>query len=174
MKKFIFVIALLSLIAAGCGNTNQALVNQPTANINQVPVNQPTVTQMNVSFLVSPDVYTKYCDGANMDSEGYRKSIAKQVTKILPGTNFTQNELVNKIIVLASEESNLTSVTSMDQNFIKIVDDTAYIKPIEGWAGVSIFLCAWKPLVETNILYLTNIKNVVWMNDLGKWNELNK
>lgn len=165
MKKFLFVIVLLVLTTAGC---NLVPAKQIQPQTNQTPA------ETTVNFLVSPDVYTKYCDGANMDSEGYRKSIVKQVTKILPGTNFSQNELINKIIVLASEESNLTSVTSMDQNFIKIVNDTAYIKPIEGWAGVSIFLCAWKPLVETNILYLTNIKNVAWMNDLGKWNELNK
>lgn len=167
MKKILFVIALLALITAGC--------NLSSMNQNQAPTNQPSApTETTVSFLISPDVYTKYCDGANMDSEGYKASITKQITKTLLGTNLSQNELVNKTIILASEESNLTTVVSADQDFIRIVNDTAYVKPIEGWAGVSIFMCAWKPLVETNILFLTNIKNVVWLNDLQKWQELSQ
>ena len=167
MKKSLFVIALLSLFTTGC-NLVSTSQNQPSTNQLSAPI------ETTVNFLVSPDVYIKYCDGANMDSEGYRKSITKQVTKTLPGVNLSQNELINKTIVLASEEANLTSVTSMDQDFIRIINDTAYIKPFGGWAGVSIFMCAWQPLVETNILYLTNIKNIVWMNDLQKWQELSK
>jgi len=169
MKKILLFIFLL-VILTGC-NLNQLSVKiQP---LNQAEnLNQPTGTTIN--FLVSNYEYTKYCNGADMDSEGYKNSLTVKETKIIPQTNLTQEQLLTQTIDAASEKANLTSITSMDQNFLKIVDDTVYIEPIEGWAGVSIFLCAWKPLVEVNLLQFPEIKKVKWVSDLQKWEELNQ
>jgi hypothetical protein len=135
--------------------------------------NQITSGQTSVNFLVSPDVYTKYCDGANMDSIGYKKSLTKLETRVMPG-NLSAAEIAKQAVILASKASTLETVIDNEPDFIKIIGDTAYVKPIDGWAGVSIFMCAWQPLVETNLLQFSTIKKVTWMNDLQKWNELNK
>lgn len=160
MKKLLFVIALLALIAAGC--------NSVSTNANQAPVNQPVVTQTTVGFLVSPDVYTKYCDGANMDSAGYKKSLTKLETQVVQG-NLSKAEIAKQAVILASKAANLTTIIDNGTDFVKIVGDTAYMKPIEGWAGVSIFMCAWQPLVETNLQQFPEIKQVIWINDPQKW-----
>ncbi|MDD5340847.1 MAG: hypothetical protein PHC97_00195 [Patescibacteria group bacterium] len=158
MKKFLFIAVLLATLTAGCSLT-------PT-NQNQPPVNQ--VSETTVSFLVSPDAYTKYCNGADMDSAGYKKSLTKLETQTVPG-NLTTAEIAKEAVILASKESTLETITGNQPDFIKIVDDTAYIIPIEGWAGVSIFMCAWQPLVETNLLQFSEIKNVVWVNNAQQW-----
>ena len=173
MKKIILLgMLLLTLIfISGC-NFNQP-ISKIQPNTNQVAnLNQPKETS--VSFLIPTADPLKYCNGADMDSEGFRKTITKEVTQTIPETNLTQDQLVNKTLELASQEAKMNFPQNIEQteNYIKVIGDTAYIQPTEGWAGVSIFLCAWKPFVEVNLLYLTNIKNVVWVNDPQKWEEL--
>jgi len=173
MKKIILLgMLLLTLIfISGC-NFNQP-ISKIQPNTNQVAnLNQPKETS--VSFLIPTADPLKYCNGADMDSEGFRKTITKEVTKTISETNLTQDQLVNKTLELASQEAKMNFPQNIEQteNYIKVIGDTAYIQPTEGWAGVSIFLCAWKPFVEVNLLYLTNIKNVVWVNDPQKWEEL--
>ncbi len=166
MKKFLFIIALLALFTAGCN-----LV--PTTQ-NQTPVNHPVITHSFVSFLVSPDVYTKYCDGVNMDSAGYRKSLTKLETQVVTGNLSTNAEIAKEAVILTSKAATLETMIDNNPDFVRIIGDTAYMKPIDGWAGVSIFLCAWQPLVEINLLQFPEIKNVAWMNDLQKWQELSQ
>ncbi len=164
-KSFlIFCLIALTLLIAGC-----SLLPNQNQSQNQ-NLNKPTTTT--ISYLTSPDDYIKYCNGADMDSDGYRNSLTQKETKILNQTNLSQTELITQTVIVASQAANLTTITSQDQNFIKIIGDTAYIEPIEGWAGVSIFLCAWKPLVEVNILQFSEIKNIVWVNNINQWNNL--
>jgi len=175
MKKIILLgMLLLTLIfISGC-NFNQP-ISKIQPNTNQVAnLNQPKETS--VSFLIPTADPLKYCNGADMDSEGFRKTITKEVTKTIPETNLTPDQLVNKTLELASQEAKMNFPQNIEQteNYIKVIGDTAYIQPTEGWAGVSIFLCAWKPFVEVNLLHFPEIKNVEWVNDLQKWEELNK
>jgi len=172
-KKVIISLSLfLTLIfIVGC-NFNQP-ISELQPNTNQaVNLNQPKETT--ISFLIPTADPLKYCNGADMDSEGFRKMITKVVTKTIPETNLTTDQLVNKTLALAAQEANINfpQNTTDQTNYIKIIGDTAYVQPIDAWAGVSIFLCYWKPFVEVNLLYLTNIKNVVWVEDLQKWGEL--
>jgi len=158
-------------LVSGC-NLYQPITNsQP--NTNQISnSNQPQETS--VSFLIPTEDPLKYCNGADMDSEGFRKIITKEVTKTIAETNLTEDQLVNKTLELAAQEAKITfpQNTTDQTTYIKVIGDTAYVQPTYGWAGVSIFLCYWKPFVEVNLLYLTNIKNVVWVNDWNQWDNL--
>ncbi len=167
MKKLSYLIVLLIIIGLSMAGCNLLQTQAPVQNQN---INNPTTTT--ISFLTSSDDYIKYCNGADMDSQGYRKSLMKKETNIINKTDFSQTELITQTVIAASEAADLTTITSNDQNFIKISGDTAYIEPIEGWAGVSIFLCAWQPLVEVNILQFAEIKNIVWVSDQNQWNNL--
>lgn len=171
-KSLLLFLPVLTLFfISGCNFIQPAPKIQPNAN-QSADISQPTETTIN--FLVPTEDSLKYCNGADMDSEGYRKTITETMAITLPGANLTNDDLIKQSIIAASDKAKLNSITSTDQNFLKIIGDTAYLKSVEGWAGVSIFLCAWKPLVEVNLLYLANIKNVIWVADLNKWQELNK
>jgi len=147
----------LAIFASGC-------------SFNQAPEqNQNTLT-----FLIPTQDYLKYCNGADMDSDGFRKTITQKETVTISETNLSSEQLANKMLTLAAQQASLTFPQSNENplNYIKIKDQTAYIEPTEGWAGVSIFLCFWKPFVEVNLLQFPGIKNVIWTTDQAQWQGL--
>ena len=166
---FFFILLLTLIFISGC-NFSQP-ISKTLPNSNQTAnLNQPTKTSIN--FLVSTEERLKYCNGDVMDSEGFRKTITKTLVRDVTPASLSSAELIKQAIIAASEQENLTDVIAVENDFLRIINDTAYLRPIDGWAGVSIFLCAWKPLVEVNLLYLANIQKVVWVEDLQKWGEL--
>lgn len=127
---------------------------------------------MAISYLVSTADRYKYCNGANMDSAGYRKTITKLVTQLVPKQNLSREAFINETIKMASGRDNV--IFGSYKTVVKIKGNTAYIRPIDGWAGISIFMCAWQPLVEVNLLRFPEIKKVVWLSccdqdDFDKW-----
>ena len=155
------------------GSLNQAVLqndNQPpdqNTNPNQLPQDSTDI----ISLTSTSDSLT-FCNGADMDSAGYQKTLTKKLATTIQGENLSLLEQLKATIIAASQAESLTDVTDMEKDFIKVTGDTAYLKPIDGWAGVSIFLCAWKPLVEANILQFPEIKKVEWVDDLTKWQNL--
>lgn len=118
-----------------------------------------------ITYLVSTSNATKYCNGANMDSAGYAKTITKKVTRTIHSPQkLSDNDRIRGAVLLASRATNMMTVLKAEPNIIKIKGDTAYVGAIDGWAGVSIFMCAWKPLVEANLLSFPQIKKVVWQS----------
>lgn len=165
MKKIFIITAIfgaLTLAGFGCTKINE----QGTP----APITAKPVTE--IKYYISPngaDNKLKYCNGADMDSAGYKKTLTKEVTTTVEGT-LTGSELAMKTIQLAAEAEGLNSNNIADQtDFIKIVGDTAYIKPAEGWAGVSIFLCAWTPFVEKQLEQFTEIKKVIWASNQAEF-----
>ncbi|MCX6745427.1 MAG: hypothetical protein NTX00_00215 [Candidatus Parcubacteria bacterium] len=163
-KTILFFLTLLALILiSGCNGP------KPIANNTQ-----EAKKETKISFLVPTQDPLKYCNGADMDSEGFRKTITNEVTRTIFETNLTEDQLANKTLELAAQEAkmNFPQSTTDPTGYMKVLGDTSYIQPTDGWAGVSIFMCAWKPFVEANLLKLSNIKNVVWVNDWNQWNNL--
>lgn len=146
-------------LVAGCNLNSNQLVSRPES-------------KTSINFLVSAEPYTNFCNGADMNSDGYKKSLTQLKTVEVAG-NLNLAEKIKVSITKASNLANLMTAIQNQPDFIKIVNDTAYIAPIDAWAGVSIFLCAWKPLLETNVLQYKEIKNVIWLNDLNIWQQLN-
>lgn len=157
MKKFLFLLLVLFLFA-GC-------------NLNSNKLAPQSESKTSINFLVSTEPYTNFCNGADMDSDGYKKSLTQVKTVEVAG-NLNLAEKIKVSITKASNLANLMTAIQNQPDFIKIVDDTAYIAPIDAWAGVSIFLCAWKPLVETNILQYPEIKKVMWVSDQRQWEQI--
>jgi hypothetical protein len=52
--------------------------------------------------------------------------------------------------------------TVMKETDIQIENETAYISPIEWWAGISITMCSCHPEIEVNLLQLSWISKVVF------------
>jgi len=165
-------LASLMFIGAGCQPTQVAGTQtasppaavapsvQPQAPQQaQTPEQPSTAASSTATILISAEDTTKYCNGADMDSDGYRKTITQEKTIILPHTGQTQEELVKAIVLFATSGMCRDALAQLD---FKVTDGTVHIPPIEGWAGVSIAMCSCRPQVEVNLLRLPGIKQVVW------------
>jgi hypothetical protein len=164
MKKttiLLSILALLVILLPGCN----LFVPKQT-------VNEPTETQ--ITYVLSSTDYLKFCNGADMDSEGFRKTLTQKKNGVISGINLNTQEIANKLLVLAADDANIGWPQSNQENFnyVKVKNQIAYIEPTEGWAGVSIFLCYWKPFVEVNLLQLPGINKVEWVADQQTWQNL--
>jgi len=169
-KSILFFILLLTIIfISGCNFSQPISKIEPSTN-QAINLNQPE--ESTVSLLISTEDKLKYCDGAIMDSEGYKKTLTKEFEVSSLENNLSRAEFIRKSLVLAANQSGLNFPQAESENYIKIINDTAYVAPTEGWAGVSISLCSWQPFVEVNLLRFPEIKKVEWVNDLQKWGEL--
>lgn len=110
-----------------------------------------------LTYLVSKEDTTKFCNGVDMDSAGYRKTIVTSITTDTPA--MTQSELIKKTLDLATTGMCRTVLGQLD---VSVSSSIAYIPPIDGWAGVSITMCSCKPQVEVNLLRIPGIKEVIW------------
>ena len=154
-KKIVLVaglVAVMLLTGFSCTKT-QTTPTTPTVQID-VPKEPETLT-----YLVSEQDALKFCDGANMDSDGYRKSITKEVTSNVPKEGLTLAQMAKQTAILATSGNCQTALKELD---FKVADGVVTIPAIEGWAGVSIALCSCKPEVEVNLLRLPGIKQVLW------------
>jgi membrane-bound inhibitor of C-type lysozyme len=105
-----------------------------------------------------PDIF---CNGADMDSEGYRKTITQAGE-----TNVTRTDLVLadkvKAAIRAASGDRCKQVADKVVDGITIKNGVVYIPPVEGYAGVSIALCSCKPLYEVNAHLQEGVARVVW------------
>jgi len=114
-----------------------------------------------LKYFVSNEDPAKYCNGADMDSEGYRKTITDQ--RVLWVTDTTDNPVRQVIGVLraAAGEHCAQLLQNIEPN-IAVAGGTVIMPEVEGWAGVSIALCSCKPLFEVNALMVPGVSKVVW------------
>jgi hypothetical protein len=99
-----------------------------------------------------------YCNGDAMDSEGFRKTITKEMP-FTPSTD--ADEAVRLEAVVAASTTGMCK-TALQQAGLTVKDGVATIGQIDGWAGVSIVMCSCKPLVEVNLLRQPGIARVAW------------
>ncbi len=111
-----------------------------------------------ITYLISTQDTTKYCNGVDMNSVAYRKTIITLTTTTLPA-NLSEIGLVKFVINAATTGMCQTALNQLD---ILIIDGTVQIPPLDGWAGISIALCSCKPQVEINLLRIPGISKVVW------------
>jgi len=180
MKNFqlIAILGICVLGLSGCVNFSytEQFDDKSAPIAPEAPVIEEPPQTVSVSYFVSPDKYTKYCNGEDMDSAGFKKVLTQKVTREVTGKFSSTQELVNKTLAMATTDAELVGqsmaisdkglYTTYDgQPAVKISGSTAYIAPSGGWAGVSIWYCAWKPLVEKNLELFPEIKKVEWIND---------
>lgn len=112
-----------------------------------------------ITYVVSEQDETLYCNGDTMDSDGYRKTITEEKTAIVPKGGGTQVELVKAVLGLSTKGNCRRSLL---QSNITIQNGVVSIPAIDAWAGVSIALCSCIPQVEVNMLRLPGITKVIW------------
>lgn len=114
-----------------------------------------------VKILVSTADSLKFCNGADMDSAGYRKTITKAVKITLVPAPKTEAELAKAVAIEATTGQCQNALKGLD---FTVTDGTVHIPPIDGWTGISIALCRCQPEVEVNLLQLPGINKVTWGN----------
>ena len=117
-------------------------------------------TSTTISYLISEADPLKYCNGADMDSVGYGKTITVEKSTTTPETNLTEAQIAKKTAILATSGMCQTVLSQLPD--FTVANGTVTIPPIEGWAGVSIVMCFCTPQVETNLLRLPGITKVSW------------
>lgn len=115
-----------------------------------------------VTVLVSSRAGTEFCNGADMDAEGYRRTLTVRKAAWLPRGQ-TAGERA-KAVALASTSGLCRDVLRQLPPF-RLEEGAVHVPPIDGWAGVSIVLCACRPEVEVNLLRLPGVTRVVWDAD---------
>lgn len=112
-----------------------------------------------VSVLTSTEDPNKFCNGADMDSAGFGKTLTQETEIAIPNTAKEDGERIKAMLAAATGER----CQNIWQNATFTAEgDTITVSPVDAWAGVSITLCSCKPQIETNLLRLPGIKKVVW------------
>jgi hypothetical protein len=161
MKKFTYLVAAgaaLMMLGAGCSPAPRL----PQANNAQnLPLagNVNVVKTADINYLASSADMAKFCNGADMDSDGFRKTITVKKTAVATKSDLTPLELVQETLAAATGDR---CVQVLNKANIKVANGIVTMAPVEGWAGVSISLCGCKPLIEVNALQIPGIAKVVW------------
>lgn len=108
---------------------------------------------------VSEAKTTDYCDGAKMDSDGYRATITKEQAFTPAPAGASEADRLRAVLAASTSGMCKTVMTGLD---VTVTAGVARIPPIDGWAGESITMCSCKPQVEANLLRQPGIVSVVW------------
>ncbi len=132
------------------------------SNKMEFTIDQSIVKNTSITYYVleKKNVNETFCNGADMDEVGFKAALTKQINVTVPG-NLTIEERIIKTLSLAAVAN------SFESSYAR-VDEVAYknnvvsMGPANGWAGSSIFYCAWKPFVEKNLEQFSDVKEIIW------------
>jgi hypothetical protein len=128
-----------------------------TATTSAAPATPPAARTMTV--LVSSQSPSVYCNGEQMDSAGYRKTLTREKSLELPPEGASETDIVRAVVDAATQGM---CQTVMRQLEYRNDAGTLHIPRIDGWAGVSIAMCSCRPEVEVNFARIPGVERVVW------------
>ena len=165
MKKLFVPLALVAMLGAGCSLITVNVANPvSTSTTNNKPVTTTTPQQLTttITYYTSPKEYTDFCNGTDMDGVGYKKSLSTKSTKVVPGKLSTL-DLIKATITAAANDSDFASSGSYTRiEYTTFQNGVVTLHPGGGWAGSSIFMCAWQPFVEKQLEQFLEVKSVRW------------
>jgi len=141
----------------------RANIDKGSLTVPAAPIISTTSVQQ-ITYLVSPEDPTKYCNGEDMDSIGYQKTITHQESTSTPLANPSKLEIIKTVLNAATTGMCHDALNQAD---IREDNGVVYIPPFDGWAGISITMCSCQPQVEVNLLQIPDITKVVWSADNG-------
>ena len=146
-------------------NPGQAMSTEPSLavstylSLDGLVLKKSVASTQLVTYLISKEATTKYCNGADMNSAGYQKTITEEKSTSTSEINPTKVRIIKTVLNAAT-----TGMCKSVMNQLDITENngTVTIPPIDAWAGVSIVMCSCKPQVETNLLQIPGITKVIW------------
>jgi hypothetical protein len=112
-----------------------------------------------MTVLVSAEPSSAFCNGEQMDSDGYRKTLTREKPIELPPAGTSDTEVVRAVVDAATEGM---CQTVMRQLAYRNAAGTLHIPPVEAWAGVSITMCSCQPEIEVNFVRIPGVTRIVW------------
>jgi hypothetical protein len=113
-----------------------------------------------IPYLISEEETTKYCNGVDMNSEGYQNTITVKKSTTTSDVNPTNLQIIKTVINSATSGMCKEAISQLN---IKEDAGVVSIPPIDAWAGVSITMCSCKPQIEVNLLQIPGITKVIWL-----------
>lgn len=154
-KKTLILLALITpflILGAGCEKQK----NNDQINVLQIP----TSTTITYYLLNKPAVNTDFCDGNNMNSVGFKTALTQKITTNIIG-DLTIEEKIKTTLNLAAD-AGLFSQTNTRIASTTFAAGVVTMHSANGWAGSSIFYCAWKPFIEKNLEQFGEVKKIEW------------
>lgn len=144
--------------------TTLVLLGIGCANKNAEPSTPPAKTSITVAYYHSAQPSKDFCNGQKMDSAGYKNSLTIMRPGSIPAGQPIDQDIQNilNLAVLNTEFAN-SAYTRIEALTYDRATLTLTMRPAGGWAGSSIFMCAWKPFVEKQLSQMTKeIQKIVW------------
>jgi hypothetical protein len=164
------VIAVVAIFLAARKPDYPPKQNQPAL------ITPAVVSPKNVSLYYSTAEKTKFCNGDDMDSAGYAKTINEQAAFPLseslktPEAQFSY--LVNAGADYVGEPYSCPASFVKDLQF-KFRNDVAYLfNPGGGWAGISIEMCTCEPFLDYNLSRSFGITKTSWVGSQAEWDAI--
>lgn len=101
-----------------------------------------------------------FCNGGDMDSVGFKAALTKKININVPGSLTTEEKIIKTLSLAAEANAFSKPYTRIEE--ISYKNNIVSMGPAEGWAGSSIFYCAWKPFVEKNLEQFSDVKEIIW------------
>lgn len=136
--------------------------NEVTFNITELITAQPSATTTDVTYylLDKPASSLKFCNGANMSSAGYKTALTQKKIQNVMG-DLAIEEKIQVTLRLAAEAGGFNTVYTRTAS-TTFADGIVTMHSANGWAGSSIFYCAWKPFVEKNLSQFPEVRKIKW------------
>lgn len=131
-------------------------------------IEEVVVPTNTINYLISEEDTTVYCNGENMDSVGYKKTITILKSTSTKEINPTKLDIIKQTLGAATEGMCHSAIGNLN---ITEKDGIVYIPEFDAWAGVSIVTCYCKPQVEVNLLQIPGITKVVWLSAVNNFED---
>ena len=104
----------------------------------------------------------EFCNGNQMKPDQWMKTIT--LTQIKPVRKFwiSRQMQLNLSVLYAASAMHLAKYDLIPH--ITLSRGIAYVDPVEGFAGVSIWMCQYKPVIEKNIKQYPYVHHIVWQS----------
>ncbi len=136
----------------------------------------PFSSEKKVTLYYSSVDQIKYCNGDDMDSVGYGKTLDKKISFPLPESLKTPEEKFSYLMdVGASYVGGASSCPSafLKDLQLKVKNNVAYLyNPGGGWAGFSIAMCACEPFLNKNLSGLFGVTKTSWDASQAEWDAI--
>ena len=119
-----------------------------------------TSTPITYYMLEKANTNEAFCNGADMDGVGFKAALTKKITTAVSGNLTTQEKIIKTLSLAAAANAFNESYTRVGE--VSYNNNVVYMGSVDGWAGSSIFYCAWKPFVEKNLEQFPEVKEIVW------------
>ena len=161
-KSLILLVVIVSIVTMVVSCSSFSTISETSETVVAPVVLAESNDQQIITYylLNKPATNNTFCDGATMDSVGYKTALTKKITQTVPGT-FTSEDKIKTTLGLAAEAQAFNAVYTRTAS-TTFANGIVTMHSENGWAGSSIFYCAWKPFVEKNLAQFPEVKEIKW------------